>query len=1187
MVEEVLIAKTASSEEQVPAQQKADDAQVETETEPSPAKPAEVEEKIEVVIEHTVATAVVTEFVEHSIPAAVDTKASVDTPTSEGKEPETELKTMEQLFAEVEMSVSHTEREDSPAEEKNKDEAGLEEVTAEADTETLVKEDDGAGEKEESFQDILDLINLPSTPKAPRKVEIEDLEAHVEVEDTDKADDKLEAATSAVVEETLVVETQTEVETTPVKDEPVSEPMLQQVEALVEAAPDTLTIENNEENVEEQDNESPRSEEPQQAMGTADKNTDAAEDASKLAEPVQPEEPEEKEEVPKDVSDTAQKTEESPQPAAEQEDLAQEGSSIVAEAAPAPMTPAQIKALEKEQKAAKKREEKERARREKEEKKRLKEQKKREAKEKKQREKEEKQRKQREAKEKTKAAVSAKLEAKVEEAVVEEAVAASQSVDAEAAPAALEAPAAPVAPDSKPEDAATAEPLDSTSTGEAQHEAQPGATGMPLSSQDIGDEGLLGCSVKEIISSIENNVVQDEKIPDSDSPPEVPETPYPDEEEIVQSTSAAVESVGPPPITEIVAGEEKKQGEGEGEHKADAPEADGDTSLEAQEPAPSSPVSAEISESARSSVLRKIELGPRLRTAILRKSSSGAESEEKRVSLTQPRHVQLSDFTPPVRMPRVRRLADDIRTSQSEDQLNSSTSSCSSPTSPSQRDFDAVIEEQVTVTSASSPSESAPSVSTSSKEKDGTTESGESECDKPETTQQTADAPDGDDTAGFEAVADLSSGPRVSAHADPESPTLVSVASLVLTVDAEAEDSVPPADRPHQPAQDSAPQATEEDTSEEQQDQPDETALRMIAADVVVKVVQKASQEHAGDVAVEVKCEGNDDMAGDEPGLSSTCEDAEVAGDINAKDGEVVGDEGDGEMNSDDEEGDQVSGSRPVVVCSAELVPDTVAPCVVSDSGSVVVVDVLTNQSEDSEAKDCEREESQPQASGDSSQTVAAEEAEQKQTSDGATEITLTVYAGETTETVPEEPTPADAKEDAAEEKEEVEDGEDDSADTSQLQQFNKNYYGIAIVADDADDDGQEKADEVEPSPSVGESNGVTEDSQSAEALSTQPVDSLTAENEEEQVCSSSQQGSDASTEQAGAPSQLLLNGHSKEDRDEVKGEVQVIARCNGSHGPNEDDDDNNETIDAYLKLQGGVIGDKAVIADRLEANSE
>ncbi|XP_005091224.1 titin homolog [Aplysia californica] len=79
------------------------------------------------------------------------------------------------------------------------------------------------------------------------------------------------------------------------------------------------------------------------------------------------------------------------------------------------------------------------------------------------------------------------------------------------------------------------------------------------------------------------------------------------------------------------------------------------SSPEHQDSAPTSPFTdnGSGSDSERGSgVLKKISIGPRLRTAILRKRSSGASDsghEENRLSLTKPKAVEATDITPPPR----------------------------------------------------------------------------------------------------------------------------------------------------------------------------------------------------------------------------------------------------------------------------------------------------------------------------------------------------------------------------------------------------------------------------------------------------------------------------------------------------------------------------------------------------------
>ncbi|KAK7491358.1 hypothetical protein BaRGS_00017459, partial [Batillaria attramentaria] len=432
------------------------------------------------------------------------------------------------------------------------------------------------------------------------------------------------------------------------------------------------------------------------------------------------------------------------------------------ETAAVPLSPAQLKALEKEQKAAKKREEKEKARLAKEEKKRLKEQKKREAKEKKQ-----------------------------------------QQIEVEV------------------------------------NEPKPPATSSP-GTEDEADAGRnLGSSVKEIISSIEGSAVK--AAPPggaaSDEPPAVPDSPYPDEDGAKGEQRFPTDASGPTsPVSP-----------------------DTSAALSPVSSAPSSPmtpdgtpVSPETGESsARSSVLRRIKLGPRLKTAILRKSSGAADNaEEKRVSLTQPRHVEVSDLTPPPRKHRPRRPLEQVwtpqgRTSGSDEASPGSGSEKSEPTSPATQDHKssdetgksatdeveevvAVVQEQMQQAVVVSPSETTPPPASTDKQAESDAASA---------------ADDTKESEGEYKVAELPSpGSRVSIHADPESPTIVSTAQIVLEATGQAEetpDTFPDADQPHDPpAEDASEVKTDADVGTKAKD----TDLEKMASEVVAEAQKAALQ---------------------------------------------------------------------------------------------------------------------------------------------------------------------------------------------------------------------------------------------------------------------------------------------------------------------------------------------------------
>ncbi|KAL8614966.1 hypothetical protein ACOMHN_029709 [Nucella lapillus] len=551
-----------------------------------------------------------------------------------------------------------------------------------------------------------------------------------------------------------------------------------------------------------------------------------------------------------------------------------------------PLSPSQIKALEKERRAAKKKEEKEKAKKEKEEKekakkekekkKRQKELNKQESKDKKQKEKEEKEGTLREINEKGKGDVAENTEAKAEE--IPQDIESHVTDSAPSSPARSDvkqdeqlgyasqvlvtdsASTCPTSIEMKQEGIHTA-PAD-TQTLAAKTEVQPAREAEATQAPSINSDNTESSSDTKAVEAI--NV---------ESPPtecQDTETPCPSSNAKVarQSTSSASSSSdcssGPPtPATP-----QSPFGDPQ------SPDADrsGDS-------APTSPRSSEPNETTRLGSLKKIALRPRLRTAILRKSSSGAESEENRVSLTQPRFVQTSQLTPPPRKQRPRRPLEQVwsplgdyarnralnakssahKEAGTEEAVTvaeavNSESACvdrsvkTEDASASQKTEAAdIAQPQHTVTtsgdtdnkSTSAPQKIIPesetwnvdtledkneesmTVSVSSSVESvpktsalqSTTVSADVDTNDSQGAEKTAFVFDTsphlsskentvktDNDSDYKVMCDLSSpGSRVSIHSDPSSPTVVSVASIVLSGQPDNLDILPPSDSPHQP----------------------------------------------------------------------------------------------------------------------------------------------------------------------------------------------------------------------------------------------------------------------------------------------------------------------------------------------------------------------------------------------------
>ncbi|KAL8579588.1 hypothetical protein ACOMHN_025541 [Nucella lapillus] len=898
-----------------------------------------------------------------------------------------------------------------------------------------------------------------------------------------------------------------------------------------------------------------------------------------------------------------------------------------------PLTPAQLKALEKERKAAKKKEEKERARKEKEEKKRLKEETKREAKEKKRKEKEDKERRLREAKEKARA--SAHVAEEADNEAVEETVTAAHNGRVQATPGSS-APMYGTLQQQQEEKTVVVELQPGTSEdAKTNDQLNVGAdtapfpapsftlppTGPPTSDKEP-DESLLGSSVKEIISSIETSAGMDPKTYDKSSPPDVPDTPYP-EEELMQQSSAQTQFSAPgssdSPGPSSLAARDKAA---EGEDAVTTPESS---------PGAKPTFPPEISDSSRSSVLRKIELGPRLRTAILRKSSSGAESEENRVSLTQPRHVQVSDLTPPPRKPRSRRPLEHTR-----DSSGNYCYSISSLTASPVKEHEPVIEEQVSGEACAA--DDSPPVSTREQtEKDTESKSNTDGVEKeseatvqPEVREelaagsmftslshsvqlssssaQTAASPedrtadcgeDGVQLADQLAEDFASSGGGLSTEAD--NPALVAVASIVRAGQTEYPDT-PLSTRSarQEEAEDGSPEQSEvqDSKSTENPGEADDELLQKVAAEVVVRV-QKVAQEKASALELQDKVAlllGTPDSQ-----VTVTSDDTSHG---HAEDRQAEG--GVGEKGRDDDSGDEeeedfdneVGLIQATVVCSAELVeptaqcqaPDPHQPGSSQSSGSHL--NSAPTQSESSEAQGmdiqvCPGADEQSQAVLENDVGDAERDTCTEPRADSETTV------GDKTEATPSSDSNTGHQAERAEENtdnssaEKTEDNTDRSAekteednaatDTLQLQQFNKNYYDISVVVDDDNDEENDaaKTQSSEADPPTAENahgqNSHAQDSpQPEERSSSPPCGGPPAESLTPEV----------------TPQPLPDNGQ-QTGEGQVSGQqdkVEVSVRCNGSHALKVQPGD--QSIDALLRLHSGVNGEMDVLVDSVEHNN-
>ena len=523
---------------------------------------------------------------------------------------------------------------------------------------------------------------------------------------------------------------------------------------------------------------------------------------------------------------------------------------LVAETRPAPseestsppLSPAQLKAAEKERKAAKKREEKERAKQEKDEKKRLKEQKKQEAKEKKQKEKEEKEQKQLEARGKSTVASTTTTAASPEEAtekeIVEEVVSASQAVVAESMP------------QSTPGENNTQEAVSAESATNIEAEAS--APAVPSVDKDNEDGSSL---LKSVEAHVEINVAAQAElsktdVPDSHDAKEDTDRSDPD----CSSASPSIMSSPTSPVSPL------------SQPQSPDPAVLG-TSV------PDNLVSVEVNGTEQPEVLEKKEPEPCSRTDTLGKPSNEGE-DEKRVSVTQPSLV--SKLTPPPRKQRPRRPVEvawkpfaefskrprsgkacsfkETRPTPEEcSRVARSSSSCvaSTPSRQEHRNAESLtLDKTEEDPSPQQPALASPETGESVEDKTPSSETSETCNSVPAneeasvTSSQTAEvtvqqdtdqlqvredsvaeaelsvtcispslsaatepppqtADDTDTTTRVQTdteyevmVEQPSRESRASINADPGSPTLVSFASIVLSGQAEAGDSLPSADRP-------------------------------------------------------------------------------------------------------------------------------------------------------------------------------------------------------------------------------------------------------------------------------------------------------------------------------------------------------------------------------------------------------
>ena len=470
-----------------------------------------------------------------------------------------------------------------------------------------------------------------------------------------------------------------------------------------------------------------------------------------------------------------------------------------------------------------------------------------------------------------------------------------------------------------------------------------------------------------------------------------------------------------------------------------------------------------------------------------------------------------------------------------------------------------------------------------------------------------------EDDKEYQVMADSSSQEsRVSIHADPESPTVVSVATIVLAGQAEDPDSFAFPDAPHQAPEGEEKVQVKADDDKVQTRPTDEATLQKVAAEMVVQV-QKAAQEEAAaivsaDKADPAKAEDNSDAKADEP-------DCETGGDVH---GSAVC------------SAEQLP-SKDSSVCNSSTDSGVLGGAVVSDSPEVCVV-VMSNegspdvQQQDSttEPKDagdsqlesasaavavtvCDSEQSESQASeplASVAGAVAPDESSQGATTEATSQQSDASVDGEgkdapvaaETETVLTEPTiEGEGAEtgDRAKEEEEKEASssaaaatenraEEDEADTSQLQQFNKTYYDIAVVANEEENSDDDDADGA----SKEEKNGVKDSESTVENTRPEPeVSPARNESGESEGQPGAQSGetsspsSDESSSALSASDAQLANGQAgaaAEDGEETKAGDEVTARCNGSHEPDAKGADSNDTIDAYLRLQVGVNDGKA-----------
>ncbi|XP_048249175.1 probable GPI-anchored adhesin-like protein PGA55 isoform X2 [Haliotis rufescens] len=94
-------------------------------------------------------------------------------------------------------------------------------------------------------------------------------------------------------------------------------------------------------------------------------------------------------------------------------------------------------------------------------------------------------------------------------------------------------------------------------------------------------------------------------------------------------------------------------------------------------------VSPAVSNAGENGVLKRVSLGPRLKTAILKKYSGAGDAQpETRVTLTKPKIVEVTDLVPPPRKNRPRRTLSQTTSSTSSSELNTSISSSVCPSSP-------------------------------------------------------------------------------------------------------------------------------------------------------------------------------------------------------------------------------------------------------------------------------------------------------------------------------------------------------------------------------------------------------------------------------------------------------------------------------------------------------------------------